>query len=98
METKKIKVIVTERTSADGRKFNSFKTFSKNGRATDLKFRKEVRNVPTENCYIVVNVDDMNVNTSGEYPVCWVKAIQEIVPLNEVNPVNNREKINEYFG
>lgn len=98
METKKIKVIVTERQSADGRKFNVFKTFSKNGRSTDLKFRKEVRNVPTQNCYIVVNVDDMNVNTAGEYPVCWVKAIQEIVPLNEVNPANNREKINEYFG
>lgn len=98
METKKLKVVITEKETIDGRKFKTFKTFSKNGRATELKFRKEVQNIPTKNCYIIVNVDDMNVDTSREYPVCWVKAIQATEDLETVNVENNRKKVEEYFG
>lgn len=98
METKKLKVVVQDKETVDGRKFKTFKTFSKNGRATELKFRKEVTNIPTKNCYIVVNVDDVNISTSGEYPVCWVKAIQSIEDLGTMNAERNREQVNEYFG
>ena len=98
METKKLKIKVTERQSADGRKFKTFKTFSKNGRATEVKFRKEIKDIPEKDCYINVNVDDMNLNTAGEYPILWVKAIVSIEDNAEVNADKNREKINEYFG
>lgn len=98
METKKLKVVVTERKTAAGRAFNVYKTFSKNGRATELKFRKEVTNLPTKSCYIVVNAEDINLNTSGEYPVCWVKAIQEILDIETANAEINKAKVDEYFG
>lgn len=98
METKKLKVVVAEKETVDGRRFKTFKTFSKNGRATELKFRKEVKNLPEKSCYIVCNVDDINVNTTGEYPVCWVKAIQSVEDLGTVNTERNREQVNDYFG
>lgn len=97
METKRLKVRVQERTTSDGRKFNTYATFSKNGRKTDLKFRKTVTNLPTKDCYIVVNADDINLNTSGEYPICWINAIQAIEDAT-VNAEANRKKVDEYFG
>ena len=96
METKKLKIVVTER-KHEGRSFNVFHTFSKNGRRTEVKFRKEVKNLPDKTCYVVVNVDDMNLNTSGEFPICWIKAIQSIEDLEVANLETNRQKINEYF-
>lgn len=98
METKKIKVTVTPKKTADGRSFNTYKTYSKNGRAIDLKFRKDVKNVPDKNCFIVCNVDDMSLNTSGEYPVLWVRAIAEIVDLESEMAESNRKKLDDFFG
>ena len=97
METKRIKVIVTEKTTKEGKKFNSFETVSKNGRKVTLKFRKEVKDVPTATCYAIVNVDDINVNKSGEFPVVWVKAVQSWEDRNEVALENNRKVVNEFF-
>ncbi len=98
METKRIKIVVQEKTTKDGRKFDTYKTFSKNGRATEVKFRKDVKDLPKATCYIVCDVDDMNLNTSGEYPVLWIRAIQGIEDLNAANTESNRAKINDYFG
>lgn len=97
METKKIKVTVSPKKTADGRSFNTYKTYSKNGRAIELKFRKDVKNVPEKNCFIVCDVDDMSLNTSGEYPVLWVRAIQSIEDLETATAESNRKKINEFF-
>lgn len=102
METKRIKVIVAHKKTKDGKAFDTYKTFSKNGRPTELKFREEVEGKPKEDCYITVNTDNMNVNTSGEYPVCWVKGkIEKIEPLGtltEEQIEKNRAKLNDYFG
>lgn len=98
VETKILKVRVTERKTQDGRKFNAYETFSKNGRATKLKFTQDVKELPTKDCYIKVNVDDMNVSTRDQYPVCWVKAIQEIMENNVVDTERNRQEVNDYFG
>ena len=98
METKELKIKVATRKTTDGRTFNTYKTFSKNGRATDVKFRKEVKNLPEKDCYIVVDVDDMNLNTAGEFPIVWIKAIQEIKEIGAANVENNRKKIEDYFG
>lgn len=100
METKRIKIVVTERKTAEGRVFNTYHTFSKNGRRVDVKFRKEV-NAPKENCYIECDVNDMNLNTSGQFPVLWIKAIQNVISAEDViseNAAANAEKINDYFG
>lgn len=98
METKELRVVVEQKSTKDGRKFNTFKTFSKNGRKTDLKFTKEVSNVPTKNCFIVINIDDMNLDDRGMYPVVWVKKIQEIKDTAEVSAEKSRKAINDYFG
>lgn len=98
METKKIKIVVNERSTKDGRKFLTYRTFSKNGRATEVKFRKEVKQLPSKNCYAIVNVDDMNLNTSGEYPVVWIKSVVTYEDFETANAEANAEKINEYFG
>lgn len=100
MENKRIKILVNERTTADGRKFNTFKTPSqkKNNVLIDVKFRKEVKNVPTETSYITVAVDDMNLSTRGEYPVLWIKGIVEVEPITAVfNAEQNAAIINEWF-
>lgn len=94
----KLKVQVIERTTHDGRKFNTYRTFSKNGRATDLKFRKDVTNLPTKNCFIEVAPEDINLNTTGEYPVAWVKAIKAIVDIETATAESNRAKVADYFG
>lgn len=98
METVRLEVRVKERSTKDGRKFNAYSTFSKNGRKTDLKFKAAVTNLPTKDCYIVCNVDDVNINTSGKFPVCWVNAIQAIEDFATVNAERNRKAVTDYFG
>lgn len=102
METKRIKVVVAERQTATGKKFLTYKTFSKNGRATEVKFRQEVTNAPKESGYITLNVDDMNLNTSGEYPVLWVRGnvvtFEPLGTVTEEQKAKNAEQINDYFG
>ena len=96
--TVKLKVRVTERTTHDGRKFNSYCTFSKNGRRTTLKFRKEITNPPAKDCYIICNVDDVNINTSDEFPVCWVRAILDIEDMQTTDRERNAAAVADYFG
>lgn len=97
METRKFKIKVTQKKTADGRTFNTFKTFSKNGRAIEVKFRKEVKNIPEKDCFIIVPADDAHLNTSGEYPVMWVKSISETLDLASESAESNRKKLSEYF-
>ena len=95
----KLKVRVAERTnSKTGMKFFTYTTFSKNGRRTDLKFRNSVTNAPTKDCFIICAVDDVNINTSGEYPVCWVSAILEIQDAGTFDREKNAAAVLDYFG
>lgn len=100
METKKIEILIEERkTTKEGKekKFNTYKTFSKNGRKMDVKFRSEVKNLPTEHCMAVINVEDMNIDNSGRFPVLWVKAVQSYESIEQARKDNNKKKIDEYF-
>lgn len=101
METKKIKIIVKEREMKDAngkvKKFNTYKTVSKNGRFLDVKFRKEVTNLPTQNCYAIIDIDKMNVDKNREYPVLWVSAVESYESIEANTVEQNREKINEMF-
>lgn len=96
-KTIRLKVNVVER-EYQGRKFNVYETFSKNGRKTELKFRKEVKNLPTAKCYIVCDIDKVSVNTASEFPVVWVHEILEIQDIEQANIEHNRNKVLEYFG
>lgn len=95
---KRIEVVVTERKTTDGRAFNVYHTYSKNGRKTELKFRKEVTNLPTKHCYANVPITAMNLNTAGRFPVLWVSQVESYEDFDAVNAENQRAKINDYFG
>lgn len=97
METKKIKILVQERTS-NGKKFNTYKTTTKNGRLMDVKFRKEVKNLPTKNCYAIIYVDDMNVDKNRQYPVLWVKAVESYETIEANTSIENKKQLDEIFG
>lgn len=77
---KKIKVYVSRRKNNEtGEEFNVYKALTKQGKI-DLKFRKEisVEQLPTHTCYILVDVNNLNVNQKFEYPVMWVSKIEAI--------------------
>lgn len=102
METRRFLIEVTERQTKDGaKKFNSYKTYSKNGRPTEVKFRAEVHSLPKERCVIEVKESAANLNTSGRFPVLWISAIERIVPKEELDAENaekQRQKLADYFG
>ena len=101
METKSIKIIVKERETKDSngktKKFNTYKTTTKNGRLMDVKFRKEVTNLPTETCYAIIDIDCMNVDKNREYPVLWVSAVEGYEAISDKALENNRKEINDMF-
>ena len=97
METKKIEILVEERKTAEGKKFNTYKTFTKNGRKIDVKFRKEVKNLPDNNTYAIVEVDAMNVDKSKRFPVLWIAEVQGYEDVAEVRKENNKKQIDELF-
>jgi len=77
---KKIKVYVSSRKNNEtGEEFNVYKALTKQGKI-DLKFRKEipVEQLPTHNCYILVDAKNINVNQKFEYPVMWISKIEAI--------------------
>lgn len=97
METiKTIKVVVTEK-AKDGKKFNVYETFDKKGNRMNLKFTKDVKDLPTATCYAKVNADDMSVDRRKEYPVVWVRAVVEYETLENVSAEKNRAVIDELF-
>ena len=100
METKKIEIVVEEKTTKrEGKevKFNTYKTFSKNGRKMDVKFRQEVKNLPKEHSIAIIAVDDMNIDTTGRFPVVWVKAVQGYESIETARKENNKKKVDEFF-
>lgn len=98
MEEKKIKVIVAQRQTKEGKKFNTYKTVSKNGRLTDLKFTKDVKELPSETCYAHILPDNMNIDKTREFPVVWVKKVEAYTTIADGSAEGNRAAIDEFFG
>ena len=90
MKELKIKVIEVKPVELqDGKKFTAYKVLTKDGKKIDAKFRQEVKNLPTEPCYRVVDSDKCNVSANRQYPVLWVS---EIKRLEEFDTATNSEK------
>lgn len=92
-----ITVLVNECKTKDGRTFNTYKAVTKNGAIVDLKFRKEVKNLPTEKSIIWVNEDNVNEQKNAQYPTYWVSQIEFIEPFVR-NQEANRKRVREVFG
>ncbi len=89
----KVRIKVQERQTKEGKKFNVYKSVDKKGVFTDLKFTKacsENSPLPKEDCYIVVNTKNINLDENRLYPCYWVKAIENIFPLENERKADDR--------
>lgn len=78
---KKIKVFVQKRVNHETKEeFNVYKALTKQGKV-DLKFRKEVENLPTQTCYVVALEENISINQKFEYPVMWISKIERLEEL-----------------
>lgn len=80
MKLIKIEIIKKVATTKDGRNFDTFKGVQKDGKLIDVKFTKDVKNVPQESGIIHVLPEKVNIDKNRKYPVCWVKEIKEFEP------------------
>lgn len=99
-ETKRIKIKVSQKKTSDGRTFLTYRAVTKNGRLVDCKFRKEVTNVPKEDCYITCPVDKMNMQRNSEFPCLWVAQIDKVEPIGSLSDSQiaaNAAVINDMF-
>lgn len=87
----KIEITAKEVTKKDGTTFLSFKGLTLKG-WYDLRFRKEVENVPEMSCIIYVKRENVNVNRQQKFPVIWIKAIEKVEELKF------EQNIADYFG
>ncbi len=96
LETRLIKI---EKPDGSKTSFYAYKTFLKNGKKMDLKFTKEVKNAPTEDCMISVNADNMNIDRNRKYPLVWVKKIEEILPVRTLkHTAEDYKEIDDSFN
>ena len=91
---KEFEVKVIERENKETHeKFNVFQALTKNGRWMDLKFTKEVEenSRPKHSCKICVADENISVDRTLKYPVCWVSKIEEIKEFDK------HQDVSEYF-
>ena len=91
--------ILVTKIEHEGKKFNAYKTFQKNGKKIDVKFTRDVKNAPEENCIIVVEAGKMNLDKNRRFPCLWVREIKEVKQLpDKNNDPRKLEEITELFG
>lgn len=98
---KKIELTVKECVNKEkGNKFLAYKVTTKDGKFMDCKFRKEVT-APTQNGFMWVEPNQMNVTSNTKYPVLWVKKIEKFVSKEEMvdDAISEKDfkKINDLF-
>ena len=102
MELRRFLIRTTEKTTKDGsKKFYTYKTFSKNGRVVEVKFTQESGFNSKTDCIIECQSDKCDLNTSGLYPVLWIRDVERIVPKDEIDAERaekNAKKLSDYFG
>ena len=76
-----------------GKKFDTYKAFTKDGKKITLKFTQAVANLPKENGFIYVSQGNINLDTSRKYPRFWVKHLEKFEPK-----VIEAQDLKDYFG
>lgn len=82
---------VKEITAKNGNKFLAYKTIGKGGRKMDVRFTRGCAKIPTEPCLIEVLEGNANVDTTRQYPILWVKEVEEIKPFT------HNDNVADYF-
>ena len=93
----RIVVIVKEAKTKDGRVFPVYQAVTKNGALVDLKFRKEVKELPTAKSIITVDAANINEEKRTAYPCWWVAKIDSIEPF-KVDTAANEKRVADVFG
>ena len=79
-DTLKLRVKVKRITTKDGKTFDAYETVGKNGMRITVKFRKEVKNLPEKDSFIVIPLDKMNYAKNTIYPTIWIHQVLEVIP------------------
>lgn len=87
-DTLKLRVKVKKITTKDGRSFDAYETVGKNGMRITVKFRKEVKNLPLQDSYIIVPLDKVNYAKNTIYPTIWVHQVLEVIPTETEKQVD----------
>lgn len=98
MEIVEAEVIVTGITTMkDGKenKFNAYKIFTKTGKKMDLKFVRDLKNLPTENCIMVVKRSALNLDNTRKFPCIWCR--EEPIEFKPLPVRDNTETTKELF-
>lgn len=92
-----LEIKVVEMETLDGKKkFNAYKVLGKDGRYMDLKFRKEVVNLPKENGLLYVKSENLSIDNNRKFPATWIHAFEKFVPLSSQR--TDDKKVAEFFG
>ena len=83
----KIRLIVKEAKTKEGKTFPIFSTFDKENRRYKVKFTKEVKNVPDENCMLVFDSTDANISEDAYGPVLWISKITGTEKFERIDKV-----------
>jgi len=87
-DTLKLRLKVKRITTKDGKTFDAYETIGKNGMRITVKFRKEVKNLPDKDSYIIVPLDQMNYAKNTIYPTIWVHQVLEVIPVETEKQVD----------
>jgi len=87
-DTLKLRVKIKQIITKDGRSFKAYETVGKGGIIINVKFRKEVKNLPSEDGYIIVPLEKMNYAKNTIYPTIWVKEVINVIPLESEKQVD----------
>ena len=79
-ENLKLRVKVKRITTKDGKAFDAYETVGKNGMRITVKFRKEVKDLPEKDSFIIVPLDKMNYAKNTIYPTIWIHQVLEVIP------------------
>ena len=95
-----LRLYAREAQNKEGETFTAFKTVRNDGKFQDVKFRREIENVPVEDCYIVVDSSQVDMESSKvkRYPALWVHEIEEIKPLQFEKTKEQEEELEKLFG
>ena len=93
---RRIKIKVATR--KDGREFTVYKAVTKNGALMGAKFRKEVKNIPTEDSWVTIPDGGMNISRKDEYPKLWISAVTKVEPVALTFSRDNAAELMDVFG
>lgn len=99
METVKIEIIRKTLTTNDKtRTFYVYKGVQKNGKLIDVKFTRDVTNIPKiDNFIIEVSKDKINLDKDRKYPCYWVKEILPVMQQSKIEDLENVKNVDLPF-